>query len=282
MEMNVLSSSDKRFVIGCNFNEHINNRHPDRIMKEHDLVFIREGEWKIWQEGICYHVKKGDVILLQGGLHHYGTEACRGKVKTIFVHFTRCESDRIGKLSFPDVADNSFCFPVVVHCGENSLAEKYLRQIIFSYWSEETWSKQKSSAYLELFLCEISRIGKEKRQDTDHSLVNDIKMQIKSTPDRFFSVKELAEQYGFSERTVASRFKAAIGKGIHAWQLHLKCQMAEELIALEPDITLKEVARIYGFYDEYHFGKCFKKIYGYTPKQSSVIRIRQEGAQDEL
>lgn len=50
--------------------------------------------------------------------------------------------------------------------------------------------------------------------------------------------------------------------------MELKCRMADELMQHEPTLTLKEVAATYGFYDEYHFGKCFKKIMGRSPKRS--------------
>ena len=36
----------------------------------------------------------------------------------------------------------------------------------------------------------------------------------------------------------------------------------------EPHTTLKELAANYGFYDEYHFGKCYKKVMGHSPKRT--------------
>ncbi len=44
--------------------------------------------------------------------------------------------------------------------------------------------------------------------------------------------------------------------------------MADELMQSEPTITLREIAATYGFCDEYHFGKCFKKMLGRSPKRS--------------
>jgi len=64
-----------------------------------------------------------------------------------------------------------------------------------------------------------------------------------------------------------TKFKEGTGETIHLWQMKLKCQMAQELMRNEPDVTLKEIAAIYGFYDEYHFGKCYKKTMGYSPKR---------------
>ena len=88
------------------------------------------------------------------------------------------------------------------------------------------------------------------------------------TPGRFLSNQELAEMHHCSVRTLSSHFQKSTGESIHAWQLKLKCQMAEELIRFDPSLTLKEIAATYGFYDEYHFGKCYKKVMGHSPKRA--------------
>lgn len=54
-------------------------------------------------------------------------------------------------------------------------------------------------------------------------------------------------------------------QSLHAWQPKVKCQMAHELMVYDPSLTLKEVAAAYGFYDEYHFSKCYKKVFGCPP-----------------
>jgi len=50
----------------------------------------------------------------------------------------------------------------------------------------------------------------------------------------------------------------------------IKTKMSDgrDLILQDPSITLKEIAATYGFYDEYHFSKSYKKIMGYPPKQT--------------
>ena len=46
-----------------------------------------------------------------------------------------------------------------------------------------------------------------------------------------------------------------------------KCRMADELMKYDSTLTLKELAATFGFYDEYHFSKSFKKIMGRSPKK---------------
>lgn len=259
---NRINCQVNRELITCNTNVHVNSAHIDRTMQEHDLIYIREGNWNICQDGIRYDLDAGDVILLQAGHHHYGAEPCIGTVKTLFLHFTCSEGDMLTEKPLLD--GEYFDFPVVVHCGDRLMVESYFRKIIYSYWSGDKMEKIKCSAYLVLLLAEICKAGEQKKRQG--GLAEDILVLLNSNPGRFFSVEELAGQFGFSTRTISARFKAAFGEGVHAYQRKMKCQMADELMMYNQELTLKEVAQSFGFYDEYHFSKCYKSIYHYAPK----------------
>lgn len=264
MLYNFLENTAKREISSCNFNQHIKTAHPDRVIEEHDLIYIKEGCWHIAQDGTEYQLKPGDVILLQGGHHHYGTIPCESTVKTCFIHFGKHETDALSTNS--EFTDGFWVFPIVSQCKNNPAVEHYFNRIIYSYWSDGEYARKKAAAYLDLLLCEISGIkGSESKH---YSIVEDIKLQFKKTPHRFIGNEELAQKYCCSVRTISSKFKASTGMSLHAWQMKLKCQMAEELIRYDPSVTLKEIAANYGFYDEYHFGKCFKKIMGHSPKNT--------------
>ena len=262
MLYNFLASTEKRVITTCNFNQHIYSKHPDRIMHEHDLIYIRDGEWEISQDGIDYPIRTGDVMLLQGGHHHYGTVRSARPVKTCYIHFSSDSTDFIDKAR--DSADLFFQFPIVVSCADNPIIEKFFSRVIYSFWDDNRYSHKKAAAYLDLLLCELSNTEQRKS-----SVVNEIQMLIRKTPNRFISNAEFAALAHCSIRTISTKFKAETGFSLHAWQLQMKCKMADELMQYEPSITLKEVAATYGFCDEYHCGKCFKKIMGHSPKGSS-------------
>ena len=60
------------------------SQHPDRIMQEHDLVYFLEGEWEVYQDNIPYLLRRGDVLLLHGGRHHYSKRPCLAGTNTIY------------------------------------------------------------------------------------------------------------------------------------------------------------------------------------------------------
>ncbi len=260
MLFNHLAGNAGRHITTCNYNQHIRSEHPDRVLDRHDLIYIREGEWRIVQDETEYAVSAGDVILLQGGHHHYGIAPCESIVKTIFLEFSVCDGD---SLSEEQHGTDGYCFPVVVHCQNILAVRNYLESAVVSFWAENTYAHRKALFWLEMILCELS--GAAQRKDM---LTEQIMQTIKKTPGRFLSNQELAEMLHCSVRTLSSHFQKSTGESIHAWQLKLKCQMAEELMYREPQITLKELAANYGFYDEYHFGKSYKKIMGHSPKHA--------------
>lgn len=260
MLYNFLDNSEKRSISGCNYNQHIHSAHADRIMKEHDLIFIREGNWQISQDGEDYNLTEGDVILLQAGHHHYGLIPCENFVKTCYIHFNAHCGDCVKEKM---QAGDAWVFPMVVHCKNNPLVEQYFHRIIDAYWAGDAYREKKASAFLDLLLCELAG-GKEPCWD----IIEEIKRHIIANPQRFFTGEEIAEKYHYSIRTISSKFKRSTGCTLHAWQLKTKCQMAEELMRYNPSLMLKEVAATFGFYDEYHFGRSFKKVMGRSPKRS--------------
>lgn len=264
--MNYLDSTIKRTVHVCNYNEHINSAHPDRIMEDHDLIYIREGCWSICQDEITYDLAPGDMILLQAGHHHFGPAPCVGTVKTIFVHFSRSERDLTEKNDkAAGLCEDSFYrFPSVVHCGTACAAVSGLYQLLQTYWSRDPKIQRKASAYLDLLLCELANAGDVVRQSSP--AVDRALELIRSTPNHFFTADELSGILHFSSRSISGKFKAATGETLHAYQMNLKCRMADELMMSNPSLTLREISQTFGFCDEYHFSKCYKKKYGRPPK----------------
>jgi AraC-like DNA-binding protein len=68
-----------------------------------------------------------------------------------------------------------------------------------------------------------------------------------------------------SVKSLTQRFKAAMKKTVHEYQVDLKLDMAFMLIQEDPQRPLKDLAQNMGFYDEFHFSRQFKRRFGYPP-----------------
>ena len=260
MQYIFLDNTERRCVTTTNFNQHIRVPHLDRIIRDHDMIYIRSGNWKIVQDNEMYELSEGDVLFLHAGHRHYGIPPSNSIVNTCFVHFKPDTKDKM-KYSFEN-NENYWMFPAIVHCKNNPLIEHYFHRIIHSYWSSDSYERKKADAYLELLLAELCTTTYNTAKS---SLAEDIVRMIKM--NRFISTAELANHYSYSARTLSAAFKSTTNTTIHRYQIDLKCRMADELMRCDSSITLREVASTYGFYDEYHFGKCYKSVFGYSPKR---------------
>ncbi len=263
MFYNYLSSKAKRTVTSSNYNVTINSCHPDRIMTVHDLVYITDGTWSISQEGVDYPLAPNDVFLLHRGLHHYGLVKA-DIVKLLFIEFEALEDDHANaEGDAPSLSGSEYAIPVLLHCGNHQNIRTLFKEIITSHWSDDPYEKAKEAARLDILLCELCGVAHRKEP---MSAADNIKQALQNNTNRFISNAELAEMCHSSVRSIETKFKESTGMTIHAWQIRLKCQMAEELIKGNPSITLRDLAATFGFYDEYHFDRSFKKAMGHTPK----------------
>ena len=250
----------------CNYNHHHLVAHPDRIMLEHDLIYMLSGEWEVWQDGIPYLLREGDLLLLSAGHHHYGIQPCASEVHTIYVHFNAVKTDAC--CEDPAPSENEFLFPVHFHPPAGSRIPQLLKQMVAAYWQQNIYASEQANAYLALLLCEMSISASEKTVLAGHDeLIQRLLRTIESTPDHFYSVDELCGLINTSRKTLHNYFKKVTGMSPHTYQLKIKLKGARELLEKEPQIPLEDLVRRFGFCDEYHFSKMFKREFSVPPRK---------------
>ena len=258
------SLDNKRIIDVANYNFYsVSSLHPDRVLGEHDLVYIIDGSWEICQDGTPYLLKKDDVIILFAGAHHYGVNGCTPNTKTMFIHVVPCEDEMITEANDGEA---SICTDVVIECKNNPDVKALFQKIILTYWSEDTLKKEKLALNFNLLLCELS-IANAKKMSTINSVVNSILKKMNTAISTFYSIDEASTEYNMSRRNIMYLFKKYTGKTFHNYQLDLKLKIAYQIIKVEPDRAFKDIANYLGFYDEFHFSKQFKNKYGVPPSQ---------------
>lgn len=235
--------------------------HPDRTMYEHDVFYVVEGEWEVSQEGISYPLKKDDVIILFGGLHHYGLKPCSKNTQTIFIHFGKNKKDEFS--CEQNKSEKYVSLPVVVNCAKNPLIKRYFNEMATLFFENDEHKQIRLSSQLLLLFCELSSLKKE----TNDQLISNIITLFGKKINKFFSAEELADTFYVSKRSIYSIFKQSTGVSPHEYQLNAKLDICKKIIQAGEPINFRELAEKYGFYDEFHFSKAFKKRFGVSPKQ---------------
>ena len=244
--------------------------HDDRVMNEHDLLYICDGEWEIGQDGIAYRLRSGDMMLMRAGSHHYGISPCSVNMRNMFFHFTALNTDKyavpLSPAEVQSYADGlTVCLPTVIHCGSNNAVDVIARNIINVFWSRRDDCERTLSLNLNCLLSELSYMARNSISQQEEWITILLK-NIRMNPSRFITPEEAARDANMSVRTLSSRFKNIMGSTLHEYQVSVKLEMAYNALCTG-HYTVKEVARDFGFCDPYYFSRIFKKTYSVSPSE---------------
>lgn len=273
--------SAQRRILEANYNTFVNPiLHPSRVMQQHDFLYILDGDWEIALEdnGNCetFSVRKGDLVTLPAQIHHYGTRPCSPNSRNMYLHVESASGDHIVREAGDRAADERFVLlPTVVHCGGPVEIGRYFSEIITVCWRDAAHKSNRLSCLFNLLLCEISEQESAVTVNAQYlAFVNEIAQFLRTSPEIFYSVSDIARKFYVSEKTLNKRFKIVYDKTFYAWQMEQKLDMVYQALQNNAELTLREAAVNFGFYDEFHLSRAFKKKFGVAPK---YVRWRMPG-----
>lgn len=273
--------SAQRRILEANYNTFVNPiLHPSRVMQQHDFLYILDGDWEIALEdnGNCetFSVRKGDLVILPAQIHHYGTKPCSPNSRNMYLHVESASGDHIVREAGNRSADERFVLlPTVVHCGSPVEVSRYFSEIITVCWRDAVHKSNRLSCLFDLLLCEISEQESSVAVNAQYlAFVNEIAQFLRTSPEVFYSVSDIARRFYVSEKTLNKRFKIVYDKTFYAWQMEQKLDMVYQALQNNAELTLREAAVNFGFYDEFHLSRAFKKKFGAAPK---YVRWRMPG-----
>ena len=271
LQFDLFDQSVERHVTLCGTNFYPNPMlHVDRVMDEHDIMYIYDGQWQVTQDGVNYRLLSGDVMLLHAGSHHYGIVPCTPNMRNMFVHFNRLPSDRTGVDLSPVEArayasGNTLCVPTVVHTGTDSTVASMLQQIIGMYWSHRDDRERTLTVMLAGLLNELAYLARNSLAQSEEWLTVLLKA-MSTEPERTLSLEEAAELVHMSVRTLSARFRRIMGRSVHEYQLDMKLEGTYNALRTG-HYTVREVAQNFGFCDAFYFSRVFKQKFGIAPSE---------------
>ena len=273
MYIHWIDPSVLRTVTACNFNLLPSAVHQlDRVGENtHGLLYILDGSWELSQDHELLSLHSDDLLFLHAGSRNLERSSFAPGMTVMFLHFLSAPEDALWAAgATPSGKDNFLSIGDIVHCGCENEVKKQLQRIIYNFYSGRPGIETKLSALLLDLLYELAQLSaagvpSSARDD----VVEWILYRIRTAPQSDCSLKTLSQQTYMSPATLSERFKKATGKSIYRYQLETRLAMARALLLSAEDMPLREVARVYGFCDEYHFSKLFKRTYRQSP---SVFR----------
>lgn len=239
--------------------------HPDRVMGEHDLIYLLEGSWEIWEENAAYLLQPGDVLILPAGRHHYGRRPCQAGTRTLFVHMEALPGD--GATGADPLG---LTLPCRIDCRHAPAAADCFRQLEDAFWSDRPSRERRLAALAELLLCVLHDAACSQGKNL---LVERAKAALRQDPQGRLTLDALAERLEVTPRRLRYLFRREVGTPLHRYHRNLRLDMAMQMLRRGPERSMRELAEAYGFCDEFHFSRAFRQRFGIPP--SGVLRQGQ-------
>ena len=236
--------------------------HPSRIMDEHDFLYLIEGEWEVWEEGISFLLLPGDLLILCAGRHHYGRVYNKRGTRIFYAHASLANGDNAEDTSGMVGIE----LPSLVHCTNAPGVYNCFRELVDIFWQYSPTRDIRLSAQFELLLCELATASTMGERPM-HGLAEQAKSLLYTDPGGEMTNEELAEALGVSTRHLRYVFEQEIGAPPHRYHLNMRLDMAMALLRNEPERIFRDVAEEFGFCDEFHFSRAFKRRFGIPPSQ---------------
>lgn len=269
-----------REVLSANYITFVNPaQHPDRVLNEHDFLYMLDGSWEVGEEGRVFSIRSDDLLILPAGRHHYGAGLCSPNNRHMYIHVNASTEELAANRRPPACPGGENTFRSIIHCQSRPRIRELFQEIIAEHWGDSPLKKEKLSLLFRLLLCELAE-QQERAMETEaaRDLTAEAARLIQTTPQTFFTGKELAERFYVCERTLTNQFKKVYGKTVYAYQMDVKLEMVRQFLLAQPDVKLHETALNFGFCDEFHLSRTFRKKYGVAPG-----RYREEfGFSDRL
>lgn len=283
----MLKLMDERRISTANYITFVNPApHPDRIMSEHDFLYMIDGSWRIREEDEAFEMHSDDLLILPAGRHHYGDGLSTPHNKHMYIHVIPLGSERAanvngsgfeegepGCLAVAEPAEEFAEFHSLIHCQSNPHIKELFQEIIAECWAVSSFREQKLSLLLNLLMLELKEQQEKPYCSSSNSILEEASRLIQTTPQTFFTGKELAERFYVCERTLSNQFKKVYGKTLYAYQMDVKLEMVRQFLLSQPEVKLHETALNFGFCDEFHLSRTFKKKYGVSPSRYREISV---------
>lgn len=254
--------------------------HP-RIMHAHEdyveILLIRGGEGSFVINGTNYHVRKGDLILLNSGMIHdeYGDAVSH---YACGISGIRKENLRTNAL----IPDNQ----IPIFHTENLFGaiNGMMAQIFYLMCGDIPGAEECSGYLLEALLTQIEKV-------TDHDIEyitedsNDRKQlarQIKEYIDQNYmndmNLQSVSEELHVSRYYLSHIFKEFYGYSPMQYMIRRRIGEAQSLL-INTELTVTRIAMTVGYDNPNHFNTIFSKNIGVSPRKYRLLYL-SKGKED--
>ena len=220
------------------------------------IEYIIEGRGTLDIDGHTFQPQRGDVYILHRGSDHY-YKSCRDDpwtkvwvafygslADTLFATYNLANIFLIHDCTIEDELHNIF-----------SAAKNHLHAQRFH---------QESAFMVHDLIYKLYSVVNPFNRDFDPVEQAVAFMQLNI--HRMIDLSTICKHAGRSASQLNRYFKVKTGRTVYDYFIYMKIQRAKELLTTS-SYSIKQIALNLGFYDEFHFSKCFKERTGFSPRK---------------
>ncbi|WP_130802888.1 AraC family transcriptional regulator [Acinetobacter ihumii] len=239
------------------FSKHVHEGYCIGVIEDGAQSFFRTGELHV--------APKGDIILVNADEIHTGSSAVESGWRYRAIYPTPEMLTEMGGDIFVKHQGAPW-FPQAV-VRDEGLAQQLC--LLFDLLEQKDNFLLKETMYLSTLTYLMSRYGQSQRDLVQlpeaQKKVLMIKELLASSPEKNYSLTELANLAGLSSWHFLRQFKKYVGLPPHGWLIQVRLQLARQM--LKNGHSILAVSLTCGFSDQSHFNRHFKKAMGVTPAQ---------------
>ncbi|MEK3917618.1 AraC family transcriptional regulator [Paenibacillus sp. FSL H7-0331] len=241
----------------------------------YEIYYLRSGERYYFIKDRSYHVRKGDIVLIQPNVLHKTMQAEFPNHERFLINFREDFIHGIHQQIVPDLL-RIFDEQPVIHPNPRELA--MAESIIEKMMREQKLAEPGAAGYNKLLLSELllllyrhaeqtgSTSQPAEHPTTLHRKVSDIVKYINEHFREPLSLKALAEHFHISSYYLCRIYKEVTGFTVIEYVNQLRVQEAQKLLKTTR-YSVTGITEKVGFESSTHFGRIFKSLCGLSPLQ---------------
>ena len=221
-------------------------KHIERIIDFYEIIFVTKGEVYINENGIDYSIKKGEILVLEPHLRHYGYKSS-SNTEFFWLHWLH------GPEIPPDMKHRKIENPYNITL--------YFRLILDARVMKKT---DESLDYLTRLI--LIELFSNSQQPNTNYIAEKTAALIEANCSIAITEEQIASKLGYNADYLNRVFKKTFSKTI---KQHINDKRMEYIknLMLYDNLPLKEVSNMSGFTDYKYFLKFFKYHEKITPTE---------------
>ena len=238
----------------------------------YEIFFFIEGDVDYWIDGSLYHLKPGDILLINPTeLHRPVPLTDTDKYERIVLWINKSYLSQIEKGALESCFDKdrkSYSKVLRLSTKEREALSELTKSLIEEYYSVDFAAAPCAYGILLQLLTMINRIslsggGQGDEKYSTPTLISEIVSYINAHYSEKLNLDSLAAHFFISKYYLSHEFKSAVGTSVYRYITLKRLNEARSL--LRKGISASEVSAACGFGDYTSFFRAYKAEYGVCP-----------------